>query len=71
MVIANTNPPEIMNIRQCADYLGISPDTMYQYAMEGKIRGFKLGNRWRFKKDMVDAWIKAECDKNDREEPVR
>ena len=44
---------------------------MYQYAMEGKIRGFKLGNRWRFKKDMVDAWIKAECDKNDREEPVR
>ena len=63
------NIPEIMDIRQCSEYLGISPDTMYAYAASGKIAGFKLGNRWRFKKSMVDAWIVAECEKNEVKYP--
>lgn len=47
-------PREVMDIRQASDYLGISPDTLYKYAMEGFLPAFKLGNRWRFKKDLLD-----------------
>ncbi len=49
--------PEVMNIRQASQYLGVSPDTLYKYVAEEKIPAFKLGNRWRFKKTILDAWM--------------
>lgn len=55
--LAQTAPREVMDIRQASDYLGISGDTLYRYASEGFIPAFKLGNRWRFKKTLLDAWM--------------
>ena len=49
--------PEVMNIRQASEYLGVSPDTLYKYVYEEKIPAFKLGNRWKFKKTILDAWM--------------
>ncbi len=54
---AQTAPREVMDIRQAADYLGISSDTLYRYASENFVPAFKLGNRWRFKKNLLDAWM--------------
>ncbi len=48
---------EVMDIRQAAEYLGISTDTLYRYASDGSIPAFKLGNRWRFKRSLLDAWM--------------
>jgi excisionase family DNA binding protein len=48
---------EVMNIRQASQYLGVSPDTLYKYVSEEKIPAFKLGNRWKFKKSILDAWM--------------
>lgn len=48
---------EVMDIRQAADYLGISGDTLYRYASEGFVPAFKLGNRWRFRKNLLDNWM--------------
>ena len=48
---------EVMDIRQASEYLGVSGDTLYRYASEGFIPAFKLGNRWRFKKTLLDAWM--------------
>lgn len=52
-------PPEVMDIADCARYLGISPDTLYKYAIAGYIPAFKLGSRWRFKLSRVDEWMEA------------
>ena len=49
--------PEVMNIRQASEYLGISPDTLYKYVSEERIPAFKLGNRWKFKKTILDSWM--------------
>lgn len=46
--------PPIMTIDQAAAYLCVSPDTLYKYAATGHIPGFKLGNRWRFRKVDID-----------------
>jgi excisionase family DNA binding protein len=54
---AQTLAREVMDIRQASDYLGISGDTLYRYASEGFIPAFKLGNRWRFRKTLLDAWM--------------
>jgi excisionase family DNA binding protein len=48
---------EVMDIRQAAEYLGISGDTLYRYASEGFVPAFKLGNRWRFRKSLLDNWM--------------
>jgi excisionase family DNA binding protein len=48
---------EVMDIRQAADYLGISGDTLYRYASQGFVPAFKLGNRWRFRKSLLDSWM--------------
>jgi excisionase family DNA binding protein len=48
---------EVLDIRQAADYLGISADTLYRYASEGTVPAFRLGNRWRFKRSLLDAWM--------------
>ncbi len=48
---------EVMDIRQASEYLGISGDTLYRYASEGFIPAFKLGNRWRFRKSLLDSWM--------------
>ncbi len=48
---------EVMNIRQASHYLGVSPDTLYKYVSEDVIPAFKLGNRWKFKKSILDGWM--------------
>jgi len=48
---------EVMNIRQASQYLGVSPDTLYKYVSEELIPAFKLGNRWKFKKSILDSWM--------------
>ena len=55
---------EVMDIRQAADYLGISGDTLYRYASEGFIPAFKLGNRWRFKRSRLDEWMDRQSDQH-------
>ena len=48
---------EVMNIREASHYLGVSPDTLYRYIYEDRIPAFKLGNRWKFKKTVLDRWM--------------
>ncbi len=51
---------EVMDIRQAAEYLGISADSLYKYASEGFIPAFKLGNRWRFKRSLLESWMERQ-----------
>lgn len=51
---------EVMNIRQASQYLGVSPDTLYKYVSEDRIPAFKLGNRWKFKKSLLDSWMESQ-----------
>ena len=54
---------EVMTVREASQYLGISPDTLYKYLSEDKIPAFKLGNRWRFKKDLLDRWMERKSER--------
>ena len=49
---------EIMTMDELAEYLKISKSTLYKLAVEDKIPGTKIGKRWRFHKDAIDAWVK-------------
>ena len=54
---------EVMNVKEASQYLGISPDTLYKYVSMDRIPAFKLGNRWRFKKTILDEWMELKSKK--------
>jgi len=56
---------EVMTLREASQYLGISPDTLYKYLSENRIPAFKLGNRWRFKKDLLDRWMERKSERTE------
>jgi excisionase family DNA binding protein len=58
---------EVMNIKEASQYLGISPDSLYKYVGFERIPAFKLGNRWRFKKTVLDEWMEQKSRKRSSE----
>lgn len=52
-----SEPREVMSIKEASAYLGVSADTLYKYVYEEKIPAFKLGNRWKFKRSLLDQWM--------------
>lgn len=49
--------PEILTVNQVAELLHLHPMTVYRLAKEGKLPGFKVGGRWRFRKDSMEDWM--------------
>lgn len=48
---------EVLSAEEVASYLGFSKNWVYRKAEAGEIPGIKLGNRWRFKKSIIDRWL--------------
>ena len=55
--MAITNKPSLMTLDEVAKYLRMKKVTIYKHAQEGKVPGFKVGSKWRFKKTTIDKWI--------------
>jgi excisionase family DNA binding protein len=51
---------EVMGIREASEYLGVSSETLYKYVSEEGVPAFKLGNRWKFKKSVLDRWMERQ-----------
>lgn len=49
----------MFNVEEVAEYLGITPDTVYRKARTGEIPGVRIGRIWRFPKDVIDDWLRA------------
>jgi excisionase family DNA binding protein len=50
---------EVMGVREASEYLGVSREALYKYVDEEQIPAFKLGNRWKFKKTLLDRWMET------------
>ena len=52
------NKNEIMTVQEVAQYLRLSTATVYKLAQAGAFPGRKVGRVWRFKRELLDEWIK-------------
>lgn len=59
---------EVMTAAELADYLSFSKNWVYRKAEAGEIPGVKLGNRWRFKKAVIDRWLEKRIAAEERGE---
>jgi len=46
-----------MTVRQVAAYLNVNERTILKLVGEGALPGVRIGNLWRFRKAMLDAWL--------------
>ncbi len=50
----------IMTVEEVANYLRLSEAKIYQMARSGGVPAIRIGKSWRFKKDMLDAWLRQQ-----------
>lgn len=48
---------QIMTTKEIAKYLGVHEMTVYRWLKKGVLPGFKIGGRWRSKKDLLDSYL--------------
>lgn len=53
-----TEPREVMDIRELADYLRLGKSKIYALIRARKIPASRIGRQYRFSKTLVDAWLK-------------
>ena len=47
-----------MDIKDLAEYMGLSRSKIYQLIKEKKIPASKIGRQYKFSKDLIDAWLR-------------
>ncbi len=54
----NTKIPEIMDVKQLAQYLRIGKSKIYNMIRHKKIPASRIGRQYRFSKEVIDHWLK-------------
>ncbi len=60
--VKSTKRPErtqIMTPKEAAKYLGFHLVTVYRLLKKREVPATKIGGQWRFKKDVLDAWLNS------------
>ena len=52
------NLPDIMTIKELADFLKINDKTIFRAIKRGDLKAFKAGRDWRIEKESVMNWVK-------------
>lgn len=48
---------EILTIDEVAELLHLHEMTVYRLVKQGKLPGFKVGGRWRFRREVLESWM--------------
>lgn len=51
---------QLMNVRQVAEFLQLNQTTVYAWAQQGVLPGYKLGRNWRFRPSEIEAWLEEQ-----------
>ncbi len=53
----DTMQETLLTVEQVASYLKVDKFTVYRLLAQKEMPAFKVGNQWRFRKAMIDAWL--------------
>jgi excisionase family DNA binding protein len=53
------NRDGFMTTKEVARYLRVDQYTIYRLVSQNKIPAFKIGNQWRFKRSVLERWLKT------------
>lgn len=58
-IMPRTRQRALLTAIEVADYLRIHVMTVYRMVQRGDIPAIRVGNRWRFRRDHIDRWLKG------------
>ena len=47
----------LLTLEQVAEYLNVNKLTVYRLVAQKKLPAFKVGSQWRFKRELIEAWL--------------
>ncbi len=50
---------EVLSLEEAAEALGVSRSTLYRWQQQGRVRGFKVGRQWRFRRSDLEKFSQA------------
>ena len=50
----------VYTFQEACEYLRIKRDLMFSLLRSGKVKGFKIGSKWRFTDEELDRFIRAQ-----------
>ncbi|MFB3109493.1 MAG: helix-turn-helix domain-containing protein [Candidatus Binatia bacterium] len=50
---------DFMTTEEVARYLRVDKYTIYRLVSQNKLPALKVGNQWRFKRSILERWIKT------------
>lgn len=53
------NNNNFLTALEAAEYLRVHINTLYRWIEEGKLAGYRPGDKWLFKKEDLDSFIEA------------
>jgi excisionase family DNA binding protein len=53
---------EVLDLQGACDYLHLAKTTVYKYLRQGEIPAFKVGRVWRFKKEILDEYMRKKTE---------
>lgn len=59
MELATTPEETMMTVNEVADYLKISPTTVWRHCSDGTIPAFRVGRQWRIERQDLNGWIET------------
>ena len=57
----------VMTTEEAAAYLRVSRATVYRLARAGELPAVQIGGRWRFRRDLSDAWLREQTVQTDED----
>ena len=57
--MASITQDTFMTTKEVARYLRVDQYTIYRLVTQKKIPAFKIGNQWRFKRSILERWLKT------------
>jgi excisionase family DNA binding protein len=48
---------QLLTLEEVAKYLNVDRFTVYRLLAQKELPAFKVGNQWRFKREMIEAWL--------------
>jgi excisionase family DNA binding protein len=52
-----TQQPDVMTVAEVARYLRVNQATVYRLIREEGLPAVKVGNQWRVRRDLLEAWF--------------
>ena len=49
---------KLLTLQEASKYLRINQMTLYKMAWQNKVPVYKVGRQWRFKRSLLDKWLK-------------